>query len=257
MSRVEARLKSGAPRAGARNGHLRRRLLWILLLLLLAATLALVALHGGYVTGPGFSLQFNNMSTTMRDVGIVVFIGGMLLTAFRGRLSEALEAAMLWLVIVVFILVGYTYRSELREVGDRVVAQIWPGYAASRGRMVELARGHSGDFPVTTHVNGARVAMILDTGASAVMLTQDAARAAGLPLEVLDYSVNLETANGRTKAAAVTLDRLAIGNIVERSVPALIVPAGQLRTNLLGMTFLNRLESWQVKGDRLMLRGYP
>jgi aspartyl protease family protein len=108
-----------------------------------------------------------------------------------------------------------------------------------------------------THVNGARVAMILDTGASAVMLTQEAARAAGLPLEVLNYNVSLETANGRTKAAPVTIDRLAIGNIVERSVPALIVPDKQLKTNLLGMTFLNRLESWQVKGDRLQMRAYP
>lgn len=251
------RPKAGPKRPGPKTGHLRRRLLWILLLGLLIVTVGLVAVHGGYGAGSGFSLGILNVSSTMRDVGIVVFIGGMLLTAFRGRLSEALEAAMLWLVIVVFILVGYTYRSEVREVADRVVAQLWPGYAAGQGRMVELARGHSGDFPVTTRVNGARIAMILDTGASAVMLTQEAARAAGLPLEVLDYSVNLETANGRTKAAAVTIDRLAIGNIVERSVPALIVPAGQLRTNLLGMTFLNRLESWQVKGDRLMLRGYP
>jgi flagellar P-ring protein precursor FlgI len=54
-----------------------------------------------------------------------------------------------------------------------------------------------------------------------------------------------------------TAGRVPNGAIVERSVPALIVPGGQLRTNLLGMTFLNRLESWQVKGDRLMLRGYP
>jgi predicted aspartyl protease len=30
-----------------------------------------------------------------------------------------------------------------------------------------------------------------------------------------------------------------------------------LRTSLLGMSFLNRLRSWQVNGDRLMLRGYP
>jgi predicted aspartyl protease len=25
---------------------------------------------------------------------------------------------------------------------------------------------------------------------------------------------------------------------------------------LLGMSFLNRLQSWQVSGDRLMLKGY-
>ena len=87
--------------------------------------------------------------------------------------------------------------------------------------------------------------------------TLSLARAAGLPLEFLTYNVDLETAGGHTKAARLTLDRLAIGNLVERSIPALIVPHGQMKTNLLGMTFLDRLESWEVRADRLMLRGYP
>ena len=52
------------------------------------------------------------------------------------------------------------------------------------------------------------------------------------------------------------LDRLAVGSIVERQVPALIAQPGQLRTNLLGMSFLNRLESWEVRGDRLMMRAH-
>jgi aspartyl protease family protein len=99
--------------------------------------------------------------------------------------------------------------------------------------------------------------MVLDTGASSVVLTQDDARAAGLPLEVLNYTVGIDTANGRTRAAPVTLDRVAIGGLEERSVDALVVQPGQLRTSLLGMSFLNRLQSWQVNGDRLMLRGYP
>ena len=60
-----------------------------------------------------------------------------------------------------------------------------------------------------------------------------------------------------TEPTPVTLDRLSIGNITERSVPALIAQPGQLRTNLLGMSFLNRLESWEVRGDKLMMRGKP
>ena len=99
--------------------------------------------------------------------------------------------------------------------------------------------------------------MVLDTGASSIVLTHEAAKAAGLPLEVLAYSVNIDTANGRARAAPVTLDRVSIGGITERSVPALIAPSGQLRTNLLGMSFLNRLESWEVRGDKLVMRGYP
>jgi aspartyl protease family protein len=110
---------------------------------------------------------------------------------------------------------------------------------------------------VRAQVNGARVPMMLDSGASAVVLTQEAAKAAGLPLEVLQYTTNVDTANGRTRAAPVTLDRITIGNIVERSVPALIAQPGALRTNLLGMSFLNRLESWEVRGDKLLLRAYP
>ena len=76
-----------------------------------------------------------------------------------------------------------------------------------------------------------------------------------MPIEVLNYSVNIDTANGRTRAAAVTLDRLAVGSLTERSVPALVAPPGQLKNNLLGMSFLNRLESWEVRGDKLRLRG--
>jgi aspartyl protease family protein len=51
------------------------------------------------------------------------------------------------------------------------------------------------------------------------------------------------------------LDRLAIGSIVERQVPALIAQPGQLKTSLLGMSFLNRLQGWEVRGGRLLMRG--
>jgi aspartyl protease family protein len=127
----------------------------------------------------------------------------------------------------------------------------------SHGRTVEVGRSNGGDFPITAHINGARVAMVLDTGASSVVLTRDDAKKAGLPLEVLNYTVNIDTANGRTRAAPVTLDRIAIGDLTERSVEALVAQPGQLRTSLLGMSFLNRLQSWQVSGDRLVLNGYP
>jgi aspartyl protease family protein len=55
----------------------------------------------------------------------------------------------------------------------------------------------------------------------------------------------------------VTLDRVAVGSITEKSVPALIAQPGLLRTSLLGMSFLNRLQGWDVRGDKLVLRGYP
>jgi aspartyl protease family protein len=176
---------------------------------------------------------------------------------FRESFWKALQAVVFWVVVALVLALGYTYRFELRTAYERVMAELMPGYTATQGRIVEIARGRAGEFSIQTQVNGGRIPMVLDTGATAVVLTQEAAKTAGLPLEVLSYNVNVDTANGRTQAASVTLDRLAVGSLVERAVPALIARPGQLRTSLLGMSFLNRLESWEVRGDKLIMRGYP
>jgi aspartyl protease family protein len=230
------------------------RLLWVLLIGLLVALLVLFARHDAGTVG---GLRNEDFASLAVRVALAIFIGGMVLTLFRERISKAIEAALFWLVVALLLALGYTYRFELRDVGNRLIAELAPGYAASRGRVVEISRGQSGGFPVSARVNRARVPMVLDTGASAVVLTLDDARAAGLPLEVLNYSVTVETANGRARAAPVTLDQVAVGNLTERSVPALVAQPGVLRTSLLGMTFLNRLQGWEVRGDKLVLRGYP
>jgi clan AA aspartic protease (TIGR02281 family) len=124
-------------------------------------------------------------------------------------------------------------------------------------RTVSVERGRGGEFGLQATINGVNAAMVIDTGATSVVLTWETAKAAGLPLELLNYNVEVETAAGHTRAARLTLDRLAVGKLVERSVPALVVPRGQMKTNLLGMSFLDRLESWEVRSEKLMLRGYP
>jgi aspartyl protease family protein len=224
----------------------------VLLLGLGVALLVLIIRHDDGTIGGLASHEFASLTV---KIALIVFFGTFVLAMFRHRFREAVEAALFWVVIALVLAAGYSYRAELREIGDRMLSELVPGRAAVRGQTVEVARGRGGEFQVAMLVNGARVPMVLDTGASAVVLTQDAAKAAGLPLEVLSYNVNVDTANGRTRAAAVTLDRLAVGRIEERGVPALIAQPGQLKTSLLGMTFLNRLTGWEVKGDRLVMRG--
>ena len=231
-----------------------RRLLWILLAVLTIALLVLVLQQNEAALAELSRFETSSLETKIMAGALVGLIA---LTLFRQRFSRVLESALIWVILAALLTLGYTYRFELREVADRMLAELIPGYVATKGRTVEIARGAGGGFSVGAHVNGARVAMVLDTGASAVVLTQEAAKAAGLPLEVLNYSVNVDTANGRARAAPVTLDRLSIGDITERSVPALVAQGGQLRTSLLGMSFLNRLQSWQVTGDRLIMHGYP
>ena len=229
---------------------MRRRVLWSLLVGLAVALVLLIVRHDAG-TIDSLSEDFGSL---VYKIVLLVVAGSMALALFRHRFAEALTAALVWVVIGLALVVGYTYRADLHEVADRVLAEFIPGRPISHGRTVEIARGHGGDFQVATQVNGTRVLMVLDTGASAVVLTQDAAKAAGLPLEMLAYTVAIDTANGRTRAAAVTLDRLGVGTIVEHGVPALIAQPGQLKTSLLGLSFLNRLESYSVTSDRLILR---
>ena len=225
---------------------MRRVILW---LLLLGVTLALAVFAARSHDGMIGALDNQDVASLL--------VGGAVMMLFRDRFSKALEYALIWVVIALVLVLGYTYRFDLRDISDKVMAELIPGRVASKGRVVELARGGAGDFQISTGVNGQSVSMVLDTGASMVVLTHEAAKAAGLPLEMIKYTVNVDTANGRARAASVTLDRVAVGGIVERSVPALVAQPGQLKTNLLGMSFLNRLQSWEVRGDRLVLRGYP
>jgi aspartyl protease family protein len=233
----------------------RRRLFWILILGTAMALLILAMRHsGGTVSG----ITNNDIGWSFYFLVLIAFVGSSVVVLFRKQFAQALKAALIWVAIGLVLIVGYSYRAELRDVFERVMAELMPRRVVNRGaRTVEVVRGRSGDFQLTAQVNGVRIPMVLDTGASSVVLTQEAAKAAGLPVEVLVYDVNVDTANGRTRAASVTLDRVGVGDVVERSVPALIAQPGQLRTNLLGMSFLNRLESYEVRTDKLLMRGYP
>jgi aspartyl protease family protein len=150
--------------------------------------------------------------------------------------------------------VAYKDPEQIARASD-TISELLRRRAVFSGRAVQIARGQTGEFTLKARINGVTAPMVIDTGATWVVLTYETAKAAGLPLELLEY--NVEVAGGHTRAARLTLDRLAIGKLVERSVPALVVPHGQMKTNLLGMSFLDRLESWEVRADRLMLHGYP
>ena len=152
--------------------------------------------------------------------------------------------------------VAYGDPDQIARAGDKV-SQMLRHRSTASAPAVQISRGQSGEFALRAKINGVSAPMVIDTGATSVVLTWETAKAIGLPLEMLEYDVDVETAGGHTKAARLTIDRLAVGQLVEKSVPALVVPRGQMKTNLLGMSFLDRLESWGVRADKLMLTGYP
>jgi aspartyl protease family protein len=230
------------------------RLLWIVVGGLCLAVAALVWRHeAGNVAG----IESESFASLVWLLALALVIGSAVFTLFYGRGMEAVRAVLFWLVLVAGLALGYSYRFELQGIADRLIGEFMPGYPVPRAgtvASVEIVRAAGGEFTVRADVNGRRIQMLIDTGATSVVLTPEAAKTAGLPVDLLKYDVPIETAKGRGRAASVTLDRLAVGNIVERRVPALVSEPGDLKTSLLGMSFLNRLESFEVRGSRIVLR---
>ncbi len=128
-----------------------------------------------------------------------------------------------------------------------------PAAPASGGRMVQLKAGAYGHFYSRVHVNGRAVQAMVDTGASIVALTYDDARAAGIHIRDGDYTHRVSTANGIARVAMVTLDSVAIEDIVVRDVRAAVAEPGKLTKTLLGMSFLGQLRRAEMSRGVLVL----
>lgn len=160
-----------------------------------------------------------------------------------------------WLAAFAALLVAYTYREEARMVFDRVRGEVSPTIAIARDDgEVELRKAWDGHFRAMALVNGARVGMLVDTGASVVLLSYEDAAAAGLDPEHLAFTQPVTTANGRSHVAPVILESVAIGAVGLSSVRAAVAEEGKLKSSLLGMSFLGRLQETSFRGDSLILR---
>jgi aspartyl protease family protein len=187
---------------------------------------------------------------------LMLMFSSWIVQEFRGHWLRGFQAILFWGVLTVGLVGLYAYRGELQEVASRLIADIAPGEpVVGGGGEVSIVRRMNGTFVVSGRVNDRDARFIFDTGASTVVLTSEGAQAIGFNPATLNYVVPVATANGRTLAAPVTLETLTIGSITERRVRALVARPGTLGENLLGMTFLERLASYEVRGNRLILRG--
>ncbi|MEZ5894475.1 MAG: TIGR02281 family clan AA aspartic protease [Parvularculaceae bacterium] len=123
------------------------------------------------------------------------------------------------------------------------------------GEEVRIAAAPDRQYYVHADVNRRSARFLIDTGASYVALRDSDARAAGVYTSYTDYTYPVHTANGETKAAYVTLDEIEVGGIRIEGVKAFILQDEQLAVNLLGMSFLSRLESVEARKGELVLRG--
>ena len=230
---------------------------WIALFIVAAAAMLLVQNHdGGSIAG----IDTATFASIAAGAAILVFLGGGLLRRYHGGTSGMLRDALTWLALGLTLVTLYSYRGELLPLAGRLAGELIPGSAmvveqSSGGPTeIKIRRRLDGHFTARAEVNGKPVSMIVDTGASTVVLRPEDAAKAGIDVKGLSYSVPVMTANGRTKAARVRLNKVAVGPLDRQKVDALVAQPGALTESLLGMSFLSRLRSYEFTSDYLTLR---
>jgi aspartyl protease family protein len=231
---------------------------WIALTLLVIAGLALLLrADAGSIAG----FDPSDFAIAVAGVAMLIFLASSIAGSYRGRAGQAVRDLLSWSLMALLLVAGYSYRDEIFSLGHRVAGELLPPGTALRGdtqveseHAVKIRRRPDGHFVVKTHANGVALTMLVDTGASTVVLKPADAQRLGIDVERLRYIVPVQTANGTTYAAHVRLRSLALGPINLNDVEALVAKPGTLKDNLLGMSFLSRLRSYEFTSEFLTLR---
>ncbi len=117
-----------------------------------------------------------------------------------------------------------------------------------------LNRAWDGQFRTIARIDGGDVGVLVDTGASLILLRYDDAMRTGVDPALLDFNVPLTTASGRSYVAYFQFSQVRIGGVVVRNVEGAVAMPGELHSSLLGMSFLEQLTETVIRKDAMILR---
>ncbi|GIT90435.1 aspartyl protease [Jannaschia pagri] len=179
---------------------------------------------------------------------LLTVIGGSFLLSTRLKLSQMAQQAAIWFFIFVGVVAVYGLWDDI----SGTVAPRQTVMADGNGIVVDVPRRRDGHYHIVLGVNGVDVPFIVDTGATDLVLTQQDAERAGIDPDDLRFFGRAQTANGTVETAAIRLDEVTLGEIVDRNVPA-VVNGGEMRQSLLGMSYLQEFGRIEIENNQLRL----
>lgn len=187
------------------------------------------------------------------DFGRVIYLVLMLVVVVswvfvqnRKTLGKTVQQLAVWAFIFLGVIAGYGLWDDIRNTVNPQQSMV------SNTGQVEVPRSNDGHYYLTLNVNSAPVTFLVDTGATAIVLNAKDARKAGIDPDGLAYLGRANTANGEVRTASVRLDEISLGEITDKNVRAW-VNQGDLEQSLLGMTYLQRWSSIEIKNRSLLL----
>ena len=172
-------------------------------------------------------------------------LAGWFLTQNTQKLGKTMQQAAAWTLIFLGAIAVAGLWQDIR--GDLNPRQS----VLSEGR-IAVPQSFDGHYYLTLELNGVPVEFVVDTGASDMVLTRGDAEAIGIDTAGLDFIGSALTANGQVRTAPVWLEEVRLGQMVDRDVRA-VVNDGDLFGSLLGMGYLRRFESIEIRDGELIL----
>lgn len=132
-------------------------------------------------------------------------------------------------------------------------AELQTTVSAPGGRKVRIEADANGHFQAEIKINGRKIDGLIDTGATLVALNVSTARRLGIAVPQSEFRHEVSTANGKTRAAVVTLSTIEIGRIRVENVDAVVMDDKSLGKTLIGMSMLRQLARFEVKNEFLYI----
>jgi len=229
----------------------RRHGFWIWLALIAAGALAFWQLWRLF---PNALSNATDQGAFMRGCVLLALIASGVAYRWRFSLREAVRNIAIWCGVVAVLVFGTTFYQQAVDAASEARSALIPGYPAQSGPdTMTFHENEDGDFPVIGKVDGTTVEFVVDTGASDIVLTPADAKRIGIDLSKLEYIRTYETANGEGRGAFYTAGTLEIGPLKLVNVQVTVNGAA-MRSSLLGMSFLRRMKSFEMRGRKLTLR---
>jgi aspartyl protease family protein len=165
-------------------------------------------------------------------------------------MGQVFRMILAWAGIFAGVFALFLFLPEMKQIWARAKAEVSGGVEQKDGTL--QVRKSDEHFYIDASVNGTSIRFMIDSGATTTTMSADAAKSAGVDVDMEGFPVIVSTANGMAESRRGRVRQLTVGPITREDFPVHVSETlGD--TNLLGMNFLSSLKGWKIEGETLIL----